>query len=53
MLGGGPVEGALEQAEQATDSGYDMSDLCEDTENPGEAGETSRDLSAWRVGRKM
>ena len=49
MLGGGPVEGALEQAEQATDSGYDMADLCEDAGDPAEAGETCRDLSAWRV----
>ena len=49
VLGGGPVEGALEQAEQATDSGYDMADLCEDAGDPAEAGETCRDLSAWRV----
>ena len=44
------MEGALEQAEQATDSGYDMADLCEDA---GEAGETCRDLSAWRVRRTV
>ena len=49
MLGGGTVEGALEQGEAVTDSVYDMADLCEDAEDTGESGDTSRDLSAWRV----
>ena len=52
VLGGGTVEGALEQGEPVTDSVYDMADLCEDAEESGESeesGETCRDLSAWRV----
>ena len=38
MLGGGTVEGALEQGEPVTDSVYDMADLCEDAEDTGRAG---------------
>ena len=49
VLGGGTVEGALEQGEPVTDSVYDMADLCEDAEESGESGDTCRDLSAWRV----
>ena len=50
VLGAGPVEGALEQGELETDSGYDMTKVCEEETGQSEA---CRDLSAWRVRHKM